>query len=187
MIHPSIQPYIHTYIFPSVHPSIHIMRFSSCSGWFWLWLWWIASFRRLHGQNLEPEEEDDDDNNWLVPLIVSSTTTTSRGSSHNATEDGFVWHNLSVRTHRAGGMPILQPSSFVVQNGQVTGLLGPSGTSKCSCARRKNDGWTVCSSKYAFFTHSFRTVQAAANRRSYPCLPDLVVYPCTVILWEGFR
>jgi hypothetical protein len=123
------------------------MRFFSCSVTsLWLWLW-IASFRRLDGQKLEPVEADengnhDDDDKWLIPFIVSSIRSSSSphpSPDNGATADGFVWHNLSVHTRRrhggadGRGMTILHPSSFVVRNGQVTGLLGPSGMYKLAC------------------------------------------------------
>ena len=70
------------------------------------------------------DDGDDDllyqqDHLWHDHLAAVTDFSTSSG--------GLLWHELSVSS---GTATILQPFSFHIGNGQLVGLLGPSGSGK---------------------------------------------------------
>ena len=78
----------------------------------------------LEGMTEDLVDGDDDmlyqqDHLWQDHLAAVTDFSTSSG--------GLLWHELSVSS---GTATILQPFSFHIGNGQLVGLLGPSGSGK---------------------------------------------------------
>lgn len=75
---------------------------------------------RQYPPSEEPQSHHHHHHQYLPDHLAAVTEFSSSGG-------GLLWHDLSVSS---GAANILQPFSFHIGNGQLVGLLGPSGSGK---------------------------------------------------------